>query len=156
MDKHPKVIFAVRLALYIVIGLFAPVAFLAWKFELFKPNTSNLKISGWGLVVIIFISVFLLYLFNQLRKGMKPGIAKQCVDGIYKITLPLLLVTFIIHWTGNYIEQLVQFFIVVTICETIAIPINPLPKWAAENNIDTKGSIAKQILTKAGIIKDKE
>ena len=56
-------LFVLRLIGYISVGLIIPMVFLIWRFNLFS-STSKLNIGGWGMVVIIFTTVFLIKLIN--------------------------------------------------------------------------------------------
>ena len=95
-----KKIFAIRLTLYIILGLILPIGFLAWRFELFSKVT-KISFSVWGLIAIITAIVFVLGLFNGLRKGMKFGLAKQVTDTICKVTIPLVIVTVAFDWMSG-------------------------------------------------------
>ena len=139
--------FIIRFVIYILIGLGLPIGFMAWKFELFVEKPSTTSVSGWGFVLIIIVVVFILKLVNGLRKGLKPGsMVKQVVDGIYTVALPLCLFTFIVYWMSGVSEQLTQVLIVLTVCETICIPINPIPRWAFENNVEIAEGVVKKVI----------
>ena len=122
---------------------------------LFCQDCCNLKISFsiWGLIAIIILIVFVLKLFNGLRKGMKPGIAKQTIDTICKITIPIIVFIFTFDWMSSFAEEFTQFLIVLVICETIAGVVNPLPQWCFENNIDMTTGILKEIMSSLGFTK---
>ena len=141
-----KKIFAIRLILYIVIGLILPLGFLAWKFELFNKVT-KISFSIWGLIAIITAIVFVLKLFNGLRKGLKHGIAKQVVDTICNVTIPLLIFTVAFDWMSDFSKEFVQFLVVLIICETAAGVINPIPQWCFENNIEQTEGVIKRIFS---------
>lgn len=139
--------FIIRFVIYILIGLGLPIGFMAWRFELFVEKPSTTSVSGWGLVLILIVVVFILKLINGLRKGLKPGsMVKQIVDGLYNVSIPLCLVTFIIHLMSGVTEELTQVLVVLTFCETICIPINPIPRWRFENNIEVTESVVKKVI----------
>ena len=136
-----KKVFILRLASYVLLGLIIPIGFLAWRFELFNKVT-KISFSVWGLVAIITAIVFILGLFKGLRKGMKQGIAKQAIDTICKVTIPLIIVAVAFDWMSGFSKEFVQFLIVLIISETAAGIVNPIPQWCFENNIEqTKGII---------------
>lgn len=139
-----KKIFAIRLILYIAIGLILPLGFLAWKFELFNKVT-KISFSIWGLIAIITAIVFVLKLFNGLRKGLKHGIAKQVVDTICNVTVPLLIFTVAFDWMNDFSKEFVQFLVILIICETAAGVVNPIPQWCFENNIEQTEGVIKRI-----------
>ena len=139
--------FIIRFVIYILIGLGLPVGFMAWRFDLFAEKPSTTSVTGWGLVLIVIVVVFILKLINGLRKGLKPGsMIKQIVDGIYGVSIPLCLITLVIHLMSAITVELTQVLIVLTICETICIPINPIPRWAFENNIEIAEGVVKKVI----------
>lgn len=139
--------FIIRFVIYILIGLGLPIGFMAWRFDLFKEKPSTTSVTGWGLVLILIVVVFILKLINGLRKGLKPGsMTKQIVDGIYEVSIPLCLITFIVHLMSGVTEELTQVLIVLTVCETICIPINPIPRWRFENNIEVTENVVKKVI----------
>jgi hypothetical protein len=147
-----KKIFAIRLSLYILFGLVLPVGFLAWRFQLFSKVT-KISFSIWGFIAIFVTAVFLIKLFNGVKKGMKPCLGKQVMDIICKVTIPLVLVTFAFDWLSGFSTEFVQFLVVLTICESIGGIVNPLPQWRFENGIETKSNMINDILEKTGIVK---
>lgn len=138
--------FVIRLLIYILFGLIIPVGFLSWRFKLFDQVT-KISFSIWGLIAIIVAIVFVLGLFNGLKKGLKHGIAKQVIDTICKVTIPLLIVTIAFDWMSGFAKEFVQFLVVLIISETIGGIVNPLPQWCFENKIEQTGSVLTKILT---------
>ena len=139
-----KKAFAIRLVLYILVGLVLPLGFLAWRFKLFDQVT-KISFSVWGLIAIVVAIVFVVKLFDGLRRGMKHGIAKQIIDTICNITVPLLIFTVAFDWMSDFAKEFVQFLIVLIICETASGIINPIPQWCFENNIEQTGGILKKV-----------
>ena len=139
-----KKAFVIRLILFILIGLIIPLLFLAFRFELFNEVT-KVSVSMWGLIAIVTVVVFLLKLFGGLRKGLKPGLAKQIIDTICNVTIPTVLFAVAFDWMSNFSKEFVQFLIVLTICETAAGIIDPMPVWAFENNLEFTGSMFERI-----------
>ena len=148
-----KKAFWIRLISYIIVGGGIPLVFLIWRFNLFK-KVSQLSIGGWGMIAIIFIGVFFIKMMKAIRKGLPFSFGTQILEGMFKVTIPLLIATIIIYVMRDSVEQLFQFFFVLLFCETIAMIINPIPQWAHENKIEEQESSAKRILSSLGIIKD--
>ena len=140
-----KKVFAIRLILYILIGIVLPIGFLAWRFDLFQTVT-KVSFSMWGVIAIVTFIVLVLGLFKGLKKGMKPGIAKQVIDTICSVTLPLVIVAIVFEWLSDFSTEFVQFLIVLIICETIAGIVNPIPQWELENNIEATENIVQRII----------
>ena len=78
----------------------------------------------------------------------KYSLFKQILQGIIKLIMPLtiLLVTFI--WLGDNINIVKEALYIIIPCELVAIVINPLPKWAFDNNVEGISEIADKILSK--------
>ena len=137
--------FIIRLTLYIFFGFGIPGGFLVWRFKLFK-QVSKLSIGGWGIIFIFFALIFFWKLISSLRKGMNFGFAKQCLNGICGTLFPLLMLIVVCSLLDNWMEELIEFLSVAFICQMIAIPINPIPKWRFENNIeDTATGLGKVV-----------
>lgn len=127
--------FLLRLIAYLIIGLVFPVVFLVYRFQLFSKITT-VSIGGWGFVLIIFIIGFIWKLFSNLRKGMKFSFYKQIINGLCSVTFPLLIAVLSVYWLSGLTTELIEFLIVLLVCESVAIPINPLPQWKFENNME--------------------
>lgn len=76
----------------------------------------------------------------------------QILKGVLKVVLPLLfilVVAVIFKSKMSWIEENINLFIeaigIILVCESVAIVINPLPKWAFDNNIDGIIDIADKI-----------
>lgn len=118
--------FLLRMVLYLGFGLIAPMGYLIWKFELFS-QTSAMKIGGWGIVLVIFTSVFMAKLIKQSVDAVDSVFAKQCLNSVRKVFIPLLAVTLCLYSVRNAWENLIEFFMVLTVCEPIAYVANPFP-----------------------------
>ena len=105
--------------------------FLIWRFNLFS-TTSGLNIGGWGMVVIIFTTIFLSKLAKQASQAVESELVKQILDAVRKVFLPLLAVTLCVYAVGDFWKELIYFFIVLTVFEPIAYVLNPLPEFLAE------------------------
>lgn len=128
--------FWIRLPIYILFGGALPFAFLIWRFKLFS-KVSKLSIGGWGIIAVIFISVFFIKLIKAVRKGLPFSLVSQILEGVCKIIIPLLVGAFCCYYLKDMMEEVFQFLWVLIICESIAIVVNPIPKWAHENKNDS-------------------
>ena len=88
LDEHPKSVFITRAVTWAILAAGLPFAFIAWRYGIFKEQ-SKIAISGWGVLALVIIIIFVLTLANYIRKGLKPGIFKQCASGFCKVVLPL-------------------------------------------------------------------
>lgn len=152
MDKKQ---FWSRFAIYIILCLVIPVGFLIWRFELFQ-KVSKISIGGWGLVAIIFIGIFFIKFIKSVKNGLPFSILTQCLEGICKIIIPLLIAAFCIYYLRDVMDQVFQFLCVLIICEIGAIPANPIPQWAHENKKNECNDNIKGLLESLGLISKNE
>ena len=131
-EKKTRIkVFIARLTGYIMFGLLFPFAFLVWRFGLFQ-QTSKLNIGGWGIVAIIFAAVFFAKLVKQAGDCIDSSLGKQSLQAVGKVFIPLLAVTLCLYAVGDFWKELINFFIILTICEPIAYVLNPFPEYLKE------------------------
>lgn len=153
--KQSKKVFWIRLSFYVLFGGLAPAAFLIWRFDLFS-EISSLSIGGWGIVCIVFVGIFFLKMLKAVKDGLPYSFGTQCINGICKVILPLLIALLILYALQNCIAELMQFLGVVIVCEIIAIPMNPIPQWAHDNGIKEEEGKLKRIAESLGLISTKK
>ncbi|MCR4661689.1 MAG: hypothetical protein K5765_06820 [Clostridia bacterium] len=134
-NAHPKTVFGVRLSLWIVFAAVLPFIFIAWRYGIFHPS-SKIKLTGWGIIAIIIVLVFIITLIRYLYKGLKPGLFKQCITGFITIILPLTILLLFVVEIENHIVLVKQALIAVIVCELIGIPLNPMPDWLEKRRIE--------------------
>lgn len=134
-EEHPKTVFTIRFVLWSTFSAILPFIFIAWRYGIFKTD-SKIKLTGWGIIAIIIAIVFLITLIAYLVRGMKHGLAKQCVVGILKIILPLVILLLFVVEIKNHIELVYQALICTTACELVGIPLNPFPDWLEKRRIE--------------------
>ena len=140
MDQQPrkmsKAEFWIRFAIWVTLAAVVPFVYMAVAYGLFSSGGGSAKsLSGWGVVAIIFVSIVLIYIINQTKNSLPAGnFMRQCISGFMAL-IPLFAAILIIHSVRNVLDEFERFLIVVLICEAIAVPVNPLPKWAMDNNI---------------------
>ena len=139
-----------RLGLYIMFGFVIPFTFLVWRFELFK-KVSKVSIGGWGLIAVIFAAIFFTSMLKAVRKGLPFSFATQIIEGLCKITIPLIIACVCVYFMQDLMKEMFQFLFVVLICETIGIVVNPFPQWAHENKLETEENKMRNILSSLGI-----
>ena len=147
-EKRTKaIIFWTRFFIYIVFGLVIPISFLIWRFDLFS-STNKIKFGGWGILAIILMAIFMINLSKQTEECFENGIEKQIIRAIRKVFIPLLSVTLCLWAVSDFINELIQFFIVITMCETIASMVNPMFDLAKEHK---EGRIENKMIKMAKI-----
>ena len=130
----PKQIFAIRMVCWVLCALIIPVAFIIFRYDLFT-KISKVQFGGWGMIAILIIFTFVIVLGNYLKGGFKKySMVGQIINGAVKVVLPLVALYFILVNIKDSIDLFLQALAVVIISETIAIPINPMPKWVYEQS----------------------
>ena len=129
--------FWIRFAVWIILALAVPIGYLAFAYGLFTTSKGgDTCLTGWGTLAIVFSCVMLLVIVNQTKKGLRWGsMARQCIDGVMAL-LPLLCAIMLLDSVKGNIESFERFLIVTLVCEAVAVPVNPLRKWAEQNNVE--------------------
>jgi len=154
LEEHPKAVFFTRLGLWFIFACALPIAFIVYRYDIFT-NKSKINISGWGAIGIVIAIVFVIKLIVYLYKGMKPGLAKQCITGFVSIILPLLIVLIALKAIENNIKYFEQVLTCVTICEAIGIPLDPFPDWLEKRRVE-RGKEHAETITDVVLDKIKE
>lgn len=145
MDKKE---FWIRFAIFFSVSFLAPCIYLIVKYELFQPTTStSVNLGFWGIVVIGILLGAVGVLIKFYLDGMKAkwSWAKQVIQGFVKLILPLVFVLCVCVWLGDNIALVKEALYVIIPCEAVGICINPLPKWAFDNNVEGIGDIAESV-----------
>lgn len=134
-SEHPKTVFAIRFVLWAIFSAILPFIFIAFRYGIFQSN-SVIKLTGWGIIGIIIVIIFLITLIKYLYEGLKPGLFKQCVCGIFKIILPLVILLLLVVEIKNHIQLVEQALGCVIVCELVGIPLNPFPDWLEQRRVE--------------------
>jgi Na+/proline symporter len=139
-----KKIFLARLILFTIFACVLPFSFIAWRYHIFT-TLNSVSLSGWGIIAIVIALVFIVYVARMLKRGMPYSMLTQCIGGLLKVTLPLIILYVVVNAIKNQSEIFLQALLVVIISETIAIPINPFPKWLNDNQIKKEDSYFEKL-----------
>lgn len=147
--KSSRKIFIIRFIIFLVFSLIGPATYLIVRFNLFTA-TSKLQIGLWGVILFGIMMAVIGVLIRFYLEGMKTkySIAKQIISGLCKLILPLTLVLILLVWMKDNINLVIESLCVIIPCECVAIVINPLPKWAFDNNVEGLGAFVDGILAK--------
>ena len=147
IQKHPRVIFWFRFVAWVLFGAVLPFLFIAFSFNIFK-KMSAFSLSGWGIIAIIIIAAFIIRLVKYLRKGFskKSVFAKQCIDGICQVIIPLIALYALIKISVTNLQLFLQALGCVILCELIAIPLNPMPAWVEKCKKDSGDEEARDVV----------
>ena len=109
------------------------------------------------LIAIVIVFSVLGFMIRYYVSGLKTKhtLLKQVLNGFTKVILPISLILLIAIFFKNknevFIQNIDNFIItmwVVLLCESVAVVVNPLPKWAFDNNVEGLSEIADKIFTK--------
>ena len=150
-EEHPKTVFSIRFVLWVTCAAALPFAFIAWRYGIFT-NDSKISLTDWGFVAIIILVVFASTLIKYIYKGLKPGMAKQCIFGFASIILPLAVLYLLITSIEDSINLFKQALGCAILCEAIGIPLNPFPAWIAKRQSENEREKAE---TMSDILWDK-
>lgn len=139
VETHPKTIFWIRFFFWTVFACVLPFLFIVFRFNLFQ-TISKMRFGGWGIIAVIIVAFFAIAILKYVKIALnaKYSMTAQLLNGFCKVIIPLLTVYLIVYGFRDDIGMLLQVMGVVIICEAIAIPINPLPKWAYEKQKDVR------------------
>ena len=148
--------FIIRFALFLTFALLFPITYITVRCKLYRQTTT---LSFWFLLLIIIVVIVTMVLIKYYLDGMKTKYSffKQILSGTIKVLVPLAIVLFGAVWFKGKAEWIVEhtnLFIevigVILASEVVAIVVNPLPKWAFDNNVDGLVEITDKILHKDG------
>ena len=147
--------FWIRFPIYLLFYLILPAGYLLFRFNLFKKITAY-SIGGWGLLFIFFVTIALIKLIRTVRKGLPFCYTTQILNGLCKVIVPLAGITAGLYLMRNAMPQMIEFMVVLTSCQFVALLVNPIPRWAYENHLGEEGYKLKTVLQSAGLIKKEE
>lgn len=135
--------FWVRLLLFITFGCIIPFVFIAWRYKIFN-KVSNISLSGWGLIGILIVILFVFYLVKAVSNIKKWSLTKQIFLGVFKVIVPLLCLYFGLRCIRESVDLFMQALVVVIFSEMIAIIVNPIPQAQENSEIDYFSQIFKK------------
>lgn len=150
-EKREKEIFIIRVALFTIFACILPFVFIAWRYDIFRvvnETDTRVSLSGWGFLAIIIVFFFIRYCMNVLKRTIPFSMTYQILNGIIKIIMPLILLLFIVNALENSIHLFKQALIVTIICEGVAIPINPFPKYMHDKGIEYYDGLTDMFIKK--------
>ena len=147
LNEHPKTTFWSRFVLWALCAGVLPFLFIVLRFKLFS-KVSQLQIGGWGIIAIILAAFFILTIIRYIKLAFsaKYSLTGQILGGICKIILPLGVFMAILVSVRDSVDTMIQVMGVVIACELVAIPLNPLPKWAHDMQKDVRDSEKKEAM----------
>ncbi len=147
-EKKDKKVFIARTILFCIFGCILPFVFIAWRFEIFSNGGSHISLTGWGIIGIMIVFFFVLYCLKILKNSIPFSMTYQILSGLIKVILPLLLVYLVVNAIEGSIHQFKQALFVVIICESVAIVVNPFPKYMHDKGIEKAENLMDMFITK--------
>ena len=159
-----RIVFWTRMTGWLATGCAAPIAVFATKFGLFNKsgysvqtdelgNVTNATVTafnGWGLVSVFIIVWTLISILKEIRNAYSGySLTKQCLDSFISGIMPLIIAFAVCYFLNGVLEEAMFCLGTIIICRTIAIPLNPLPKWRYETKGVEDYSDALTFLVKA-------
>lgn len=136
--KKDKAVFISRLIAFIIFGAIAPVCFIMWRYGIFTSGEVKFTMAGWGLIASLIVFIVIRYVMKEVSDVMPSSLFTQVVNGFMRVILPLLLVYFLLNSLKDSLDLLIQSVLAVILCESVAIVVNPFPKWKLDHKVDEK------------------
>lgn len=149
IEEHPRIVFWIRAILWTLFAGVLPFLFIAFRFDLFK-KASAVSFSGWGIIGIIILAIFLIVLVRYIKKGFssKNVFLEQCINGVCRVIIPLVALFVIIKVSVANLENFLEALGCTILCETVAIPLNPFPAWIKKNQTEDVLEAVKKVVNK--------
>ena len=137
------------MSLFLTFSLLIPILYLTIRYDLFT-KTTTIQIGLWGIILfgimIAVISVLIKYYLSGLKTKYSYG--KQVVEGVVKLILPLCLTLAVVFFLKDNMDAVIESLCVIIPSEFGAILVNPLPKWAFDNNVDGLAEISDKLFSR--------
>lgn len=154
LTKKQK-IFRARLGGFISVGFVAPITYLIARYHLFIPQKTEggvqVAVGLWGVIcfamVVALCGVLVYYYLEGMKFKYTP--LKQIVSGLTKVIGPMLVFQLLLITIRDNVGTFIETMWVFIGCEAAAIPINPLPQYAFENNIKGMSDVISKISRKS-------
>lgn len=156
------IIFWSRMVGWLVMSCIIPIVTFSVKFGLFNKEkivtdslgnvieSSSTSLNGWGLVACVIVGYTASTVLKEVIAAYPQySLAKQWLTGFTKTVLPLLVGFFICLFINGVIQHIMFCLGTLAVCQFIAIPLNPLPKWRYEKAGVENYSTALDYLTEA-------
>jgi hypothetical protein len=130
-----------RLAGFIIFTFALPVIAISWRFGLFENRDASVRLTGWGILAVLFISLGLFSLIKRYTKDLPHSGLKQFVDTLLYVIGPLAFATTILFLIKDVFEEV--YFVVrfMLIFMPIGALLNPLPGWVQKLKDDHQRDI---------------
>lgn len=146
-ELKEKKVFIARTILFTIFGCVLPFVFIAWRFDIFSSG-GKVSLTGWGFIGIIIVFFFVMYCLKILKNSIPFSMTYQILNGLIKVILPLLLVYVVVNALEENLRQFKQCLFIVIGCESIAIVVNPFPKYMHDKGIEKTENLMDTFIAK--------
>jgi hypothetical protein len=122
--------FWLRMLGFVLFSFVLPVASIAWKFGLLTEREAGYKLTGWGILAVLFISLGVSTLIKRYTKDLPHSFLKQFLDTFLYVIIPLAFATSILYLIKDTFEEVYFVLRVMLIFMPIGSLVNPLPSWS--------------------------
>jgi hypothetical protein len=133
--------FWLRMLGFVFLTFVLPILSVGWKFAFFSEREVAYKLTGWGILATLFVSLGLFSLIKRYTKDLPHSGLKQFLDTILYLVLPLSFSTVILYLIKDVFEEVYFVLRVFLIFIPIGALINPLPGWAQKVKDDHQRDI---------------
>lgn len=155
MSSKDKKIFIARLIFFTIFACILPFIYISLRYELFT-KVSKIQVGGWGCVAIVLVLFFVSYVAKMIKKGIPYSMLTQCLTGFCKVVVPLLMLYVFVYNIKESANLFLNVLLITIVCETIAVPLNPFPKWLEDHKRSEQDSLADMIIDKFNKSKSRE
>ena len=136
--------FWLRMGLAILFALVIPFSAIAYKFELFAFRDAAYSLTGWGILAILILVLFLMRMIKKYTKDLPHSFLKQFIDTVNYVVIPLSFGT-LLFWMIQNTNDAVYFVLRISLFSVpIGALINPLPGWAQKQKDQHQINILKE------------
>lgn len=147
MSSKDKKIFITRIVLFTIFACVLPFIYISLRYELFT-KVSKVQVGGWGCIAIIMVLIFVFYVAKMVKKGIPYSMVTQCITGFCKVIVPLLMLYVFVYNIKESADLFLNVLLITIVCEAIAVPINPFPKWLEDHKKSEQDTLADLIIDK--------
>lgn len=155
MSSKDKKIFIARVILFTIFACVLPFIYISLRYELFT-KVSKVQVGGWGCIAIIMVLIFVFYVAKMVKKGIPYSMVTQCITGFCKVIVPLLMLYVFVYNIKESADLFLNVLLITIVCEAIAVPINPFPKWLEDHKKSEQDTLADLIIDKFNKTKESD
>lgn len=150
--------FWIQFSLFLVFSLVIPISFIAIRFKLFSTTKQINTITVWAVIAICILFLVVSLMIKVYLDGMKTrySLLKQILQGFVRVILPVAACLILVIFMKRVLieskeamlkglENMYQVLLVSLVSESIAIVVNPLPKWSFDNNVEGLAEIYDKV-----------